>query len=167
VGCQVTGESGEAVQGSAKISACGQYRYALTRTWNSRLPSLLFIGLNPSVADAGLDDPTLRKCIRFAEGWKYGGLILANLFAFRATKPAMLRQVADPVGPENDEWLTRLRTMTEVAVAAWGHHGGLYDRAQIVTARLGKMYCLGRTKAGAPRHPLYVPSSAVLLEWPV
>lgn len=162
---QILKSSSEDVQRGAVISECGNYRYAITRLWDVQIPGLLFIGLNPSTADADSDDPTLRRCMRFAESWGYGGVIMANLFAFRATNPGVLRQVPDPVGPDNDHWLGRLRAETELAVAAWGHSGTLHDRAHSVAGRLGKLYCLGRTKTGAPRHPLYVRGTAQLLEW--
>jgi hypothetical protein len=153
------------VQCGAEISVCGNYRYALRRGWNGGLPPILFIGLNPSTADAELDDPTLRRCRSFAQSWGYGTVVMANLFAYRATNPRVLRQVLDPMGPDNDHWLARLRDETEIAVAAWGQHGDLHGRGQLVAERLGKLYCLGRTRTGAPRHPLYVRRTAELLPW--
>ena len=90
---------------------------------------------------------------------------MANLFAYRATDPDTLRRVADPVGPQNDVWLVQLRAETRVAVAAWGNRGGLYNRARVVSARVGKLYCLGCTSTGAPRHPLYVRGSTELVDW--
>lgn len=150
---------------SAEISVCGQYRYALRRIWDSNEPSVLFIALNPSTADAHLDDSTLRRCIKFAATWGYGGVTMANLFAFRATSPKVLRRVADPVGPENDMWLDELTTAAKAVVAAWGNLGRLHDRAAIVSRRLGKLYCLERTVSGAPKHPLYVRGTANLTAW--
>jgi hypothetical protein len=90
---------------------------------------------------------------------------MANLFAYRATDPKVLKLVVDPVGPLNDDWLARLRAETEVAVAAWGNRGDFEDRARMVSARLGKLYCLGCTSRGAPRHPLYVPGTAEMVGW--
>jgi hypothetical protein len=151
--------------GRAEMSACGAYRYALWRTWAADQPQVLFIGLNPSMADALADDPTLRRCIRFAQQWGYGGVILANLFAFRARSPKMLSDVADPIGPENDRWLEQLRNSVDLAVAAWGRMGRLHSRAARVEGRLGELYCLGSTKNGAPRHPLYVRGDSALQPW--
>jgi len=79
------------VKGSASISRDGRYRYALRRVWDPRNPSVLFIGLNPSTADHQQDDPTIRRCIRFARDWGFGELIAANLFAFRTKSPRLLR----------------------------------------------------------------------------
>jgi len=158
---------GRSMQHHAELSACGNYRYAISRVWDSQLSRVLFICLNPSTADADLDDPSLRRCIRFAQAWGYGGVVMGNLFAFRATRPRVLSDVQDPIGPENDRWLTRLRAASEVAVAAWGNRGALQDRARIVTARPGKLYCLGRTASGAPRHPLYVSGTTQLQNWTV
>jgi hypothetical protein len=103
--------------------------------------------------------------MRFAQGWGYGGLVMANLFAYRATNPNVLKVVADPVGPLNDEWLAQLRADTKVAVAAWGHRGEFRGRARTVSAHLGKLSCLGSTSRGAPRHPLYVRGTADLVDW--
>jgi len=90
---------------------------------------------------------------------------MANLFAYRATDPDVLKVVADPVGPLNDEWMAQLRAETKVAVAAWGHRGDFRARARTVSTRLGKLYYLGCTTRGAPRHPLYVRGTAELVDW--
>jgi hypothetical protein len=153
------------VEGDAELSPCGNYRYALKRQWNRESPLVLFIGLNPSTADSEFDDPTLRRCIRFAQAWGYGGVIMANLFAYRATDPHVLKVVTDPVGPLNDDWVVQLRGETEVAVAAWGNRGNFRARARMVSAHLGKLYCLGCTSKGAPRHPLYVRGTTELVDW--
>ena len=92
----------------------------------------MFVGLNPSTADEIKDDPTSRKCMRFAQSWGYGGIILANLFAYRATDPRELKGVSDPVGPENDHWLNRLADEAGIVIAAWGIHGGFMRRDSVV-----------------------------------
>ncbi len=84
---------------------------------------------------------------------------MANLFAYRATKPQRLRAVPDPVGPENDEWLGKLAQECGLVVAAWGNHGAYRERAQQVRAMFSELYCLGLTKKGQPKHPLYLPKS--------
>ncbi len=147
---------------SAHFSRCKRYRYALWRTWDPHRPSMLFIGLNPSTADAIEDDPTIRRCIRFAEDWGYGGLAVANLFAYRATKPAVLMRELHPIGRLNDRWLLRLAAQTDVCVAAWGNGGSHLGRDAEVVALLNGLQCLGVTASGAPRHPLYVPGDATL-----
>ena len=81
----------------AVFSPCRTYRYALSRVWAADKPYALFIGLNPSTADETLDDPTIRRCIDFAKRWGYGGLVMANLFAYRATDPAVMKRAAEPV----------------------------------------------------------------------
>ena len=148
--------------GSAVFSRCGRYRYVLRREWDLTRPVVLFIGLNPSTADAQRDDPTIRRCIGFAHDLGYGSVIVANLFAFRATKPADLRRAGDPVGPRNNWWLGRLRREARLTVAAWGVHGKLRSRDEEFLAEGGELYCLGRTKGGCPRHPLYLRAEAVM-----
>lgn len=144
------------MDGSAIFSKCLCYRYVLRRTWDSALPSVLFVGLNPSTADASVDDPTIRRCRRFAKDWGYGSLVMANLFAYRATKPSVLPHVEDPVGPRNNWWLTNLSRKINLIVAAWGVHGTLLARDVEVLAKLSNVHCLGLTKKGFPKHPLYL-----------
>ena len=86
----------------AKLSECRKYRYALWRTWDETKPHVMIIGLNPSTADETKDDPTITRCINFAKSWGYGGVCMANLFAYRATEPTVMKGSTDPVGTEND-----------------------------------------------------------------
>lgn len=81
--------TGGGIVQSADFSACGTYRYALRKIWLPAAPQVLFIGLNPSTADEKSDDPTIRRCLGFARSWGYGGLIVANLFAYRTTAPQL------------------------------------------------------------------------------
>ena len=146
----------ELVRSTAKFSPCRTYRYTLHRIWNEALPPAMFIGLNPSTADEVKNDPTVRRCINFAIAWGYGGLIMTNIFALRSTDPNGLTRIGDPVGPRNDYWLKRSHAQAGVVVAAWGIWGQLQGRGAHVRALLPKLQCLGTTKGGDPRHPLYL-----------
>ncbi|MEY3660704.1 MAG: hypothetical protein RLZZ169_1530 [Pseudomonadota bacterium] len=139
----------------AELSTCGTYRYALWRRWSDS-SSLLFVMLNPSTADESQDDPTIRRCISFAQQWGHGGITIANLFAFRSPHPSALRGATDPIGPENDQWLQKLAGQSAVVVGAWGNHGLYLKRGEAVAAMVPPMQCLGMTKRSQPRHPLYV-----------
>ena len=145
---------------AAKLSACRLYRYALWRTWDETRPYTLFIGLNPSTADEIEDDPTSRRCVTFAKDWGYGGLCMANLFAFRATVPTAMMACEDPIGPRNDMWLKRLAAGAGVIIAAWGNLGSYRERSAQVTTMLPNMNCLKLNKSGEPAHPLYQPKTA-------
>lgn len=151
--------------GTATFSPDGKYRYTLTRDWardgNGRLA---VIGLNPSTADEVKDDPTVRRCIGFAKGWGFDGLIMLNLFAYRATDPKELLRVECPEGPGNLEAVRVNVRDASAVLAAWGASAnrviaaclaGYWTRffAEIVDADVA---CLSRTKDGYPRHPLYV-----------
>lgn len=127
---------------------------------------MLFVMLNPSTADAQKDDATIRRCFQFAKREGCTSLTVVNLFAFRATDPKELTWAEDPVGPENDRHIQEQvsRHGTGWIVAAWGSNAMAFKRAQHVFHMLGDVHCLGRTKLGAPRHPLYVLSSQPLVK---
>ena len=149
---------------SALFSDCGSYRYRLTRSLNGSKGSLLFVGLNPSTADATHNDPTIRRCIGFAESWGHRRLVVVNLFAFRATHPADLKSASHPIGPDNDRILRDEAALAETILLGWGVHGSHRTRDQEVLHLLSpySLSCLGRTKAGQPRHPLYLRADTVL-----
>lgn len=152
----------------AVISSCGTYRYELFRRWAAG-PQLAWIMLNPSTADATVDDPTIRRCIGFARAWGYGAIVVWNLFALRATDPRDLGQHPDPVGPANDLTLLNGVRRRELTICAWGAHGSFLGRGQTVRqliAREGlRVHHLGLTKSGHPRHPLYLPGSTTPQEY--
>ena len=141
------------------LSPCRTYRYALWREWIGGEGYAMFVGLNPSTADEVQDDPTIRRCIAFAKAWGYSGLCMTNLFAFRATDPRDMKIAADPVGPDNDAHLLALSADAGVIVAAWGVHGSYKGRASAVCKLLPSLHCLGLTKEGHPKHPLYLRKS--------
>lgn len=162
----------------AEITKCAEldptktYRWYLGREWNKWGHRILFIMLNPSTADDQIDDATIRKCIGFAQRWGFGGITVANLFAYRATDPKELKKAADPVGKANDDWLLSLSgglSEGKTIVAAWGVHGAFKDRDQKVAGLLKdkKLFCLGTTKDGHPKHPLYIPYGTELKLWMV
>lgn len=146
----------------ARFDAARRYRYRLTRVWDASRPVVLFIMLNPSTADERADDPTIRRCIGFARRWDMGGLEVVNLFAWRSPSPATLRRVADPVGPNNDAAIRRAASRAARIFAAWGNHGARNQRAADVMRILGPIpvFCLGVTRSGQPRHPLYCRADA-------
>lgn len=145
-------------ESSAIISDDGLYRYELRRGWLEGDKGIVaFCMLNPSTADERRDDPTIRRCIGFAKRWGFRGIIAVNLFAFRASEPNLLRKAADPIGPENDRYITRAARESNLFICAWGLHGALRERDREVLSRLlntTKLCCLGTTAGGYPRHPL-------------
>lgn len=156
------------VEADAIVSPDGRYRYALTRKWDEG-GDLVWIMLNPSTADATEDDPTIRKCQKFARTWGFTGISVVNLYAYRATDPRDLLRVDDPVGAGNDDVLQAVFEEAGNVMAAWG--ASLL--AQLRTIQVldllevagRKPYVLGLTKAGAPRHPLYVRDTTSPQEW--
>ena len=159
---------GRSMNGATFSGDDRRFRYALWRRWKhcpKNLDALLFIGLNPSTANATKDDPTIRRCVGFSQRWGYERLTVANLFALRATDPTELLKADDPVGSDNDWWLGHLvAEVHDRVVAAWGGTCD-NDRARDVTELLAghiDVHCLGTTKSGQPRHPLYLASSTEL-----
>ncbi len=141
----------------------GAYRYRLGRVRDGGSGTVVFIMLNPSTADAEVNDPTIRRCIGFAWDWGHRALTVVNLFAYRATTPKELRRATDPIGPANDQHILAAVGAADAVVVAWGVHGALHGRGREVMRLLSQgpqLTCLGVTKEGLPRHPLYMPKRA-------
>lgn len=159
-----------AATSGASLSECGRYRYDLWRSFVGDGPPTSyanFVMLNPSTADAVDNDPTIIRCIGYARAWGLDGLVVTNCFAWRSTDPRGLKAAADPIGPENDDWIARRATGASIVVCAWGVMAG--ERGQAV-ARLirsvGKQtHALRVTKDGHPSHPLYLPASLTPQPW--
>lgn len=150
----------------AVISDCGKYRYLLRRAWDHGKPRVLFVMLNPSTADATVDDATIRSCIRLARSWGYGSFEVVNLFGFRSTDPEGMGEAEDPIGPENDHIARAAVGRCDMAICAWGAHWMAKTRTgamvSLITSQRPVAYCVGRTKSGAPKHPLYIKSGTEL-----
>ncbi len=156
----------------AVISGDGKYRYKLERNWSRKAPPVVWIMLNPSTADAAQNDPTIRRCISFSKRWGFGGIEVYNLFAVRSPSPSMIEMERDPIGPDNDTWLTLAVRSCRKVIAAWGACQTEIRsvRAMQVMEILTECGCagpasLGLTKSGQPRHPLYVPVDAKLVPY--
>lgn len=156
---------------TAEFSPCRTYRYKLRRRWGPG-HTVAFILLNPSTADETHDDPTIRRCIEFAKAWGAGGLVLGNIFAFRATNPMVMRSFPDPVGPGNDQALSEIVDEASHGriICGWGTHGAHRDRGHQVLAMLRgrkvKPMALSMTLMGQPGHPLYLRGSTIPFEVP-
>lgn len=143
----------------AVISPCGLYRYSLTRIWDRWRGLMVFVMLNPSTADADLDDPTIRRCVGFAKREGFGGVAVINLYAGRATKPADLFRMGYPNGGDQHyHWSLWLLRENRV-VCGWGANAldATEDEFYRFARSLGvTLWCLGKTKGGKPKHPLYL-----------
>lgn len=143
----------------AIFSPCGRYRYRLWRHWSDG-PSITWVMLNPSTADATSNDPTVERCCRRARTAGFGAIQVVNIFALRSTDPDALYASEDPVGPDNDQAILSAAAESKEIVCGWGNHGRLNDRGQAVLSLLEnagvKAKALLLTRAGQPGHPLYV-----------
>jgi hypothetical protein len=149
-----------------------EYRYQLSRVWNPELGRVAWIMCNPSTADAEVLDPTVNRCLGFTSRFGFGGFDVVNIFALRSTDPAPLNTHADPIGPQNDNWILEVATRmsTKRVICAWGEVGGKFterakDVIEMLRAHGVELWCLGTTKAGHPRHPLYVKGSQELVRF--
>lgn len=156
---------------TAIISPDGKHRHTLTRSWDeANYGRVLFVMLNPSTANAEIDDPTIRKCRGFATRWGFGSLEVVNLFSFRATKPADLWRAAEQNTPESEGHIRDAVARAKEIVVAWGEQKKAYARARIVdrilrdsethVSRIGEV-----TGGGHPRHPLMLAYATPLLPW--
>jgi hypothetical protein len=148
------------LKSTAVFSSCRTWRYILHRVWAADQPQVMVVGLNPSTATETVNDPTVTRCINYARAWGYGGMVMTNLFAFRATDLRVMKAAPDPVGPENNHWLLETAKNSSLVLCAWGNHGVYENRAQIIPELFRgtgiTLHCLGFTKFGAPKHPLYL-----------
>jgi hypothetical protein len=157
----------------AVLSPCRKFRYSLSRTWDASLPQGAFVMLNPSTADASEDDQTIRKCIGFSQRLGLGGFEVVNLFAFRATDPAALREAGFPIGPDNDRHITNaLARLTGPLICAWGAHARGLERPRHVQQLMiesghQRAYALVLLKDGTPGHPVLLPYTDQLVDFPL
>ena len=146
---------------TAVYSDCEKYRYSLTRVWEPSGTRVNFVMLNPSTATEVQNDPTVERCERRARTLGYGGFAVTNIFAWRDTDPKAMRAAADPVGPANDDTILERARWANDVIAAWGTHGEHLGRGVAVATLLADcerpVFHLGLSKAGHPRHPLYLP----------
>ena len=125
-----------------------------------------FCLLNPSTADAVGDDPTIRRCVGFAQQWGYSRLVVVNLFAFRATNPSELVKCPDPVGERNDEYILKNASAGTSFIAGWGTKGVILNRHNVVLDMLHSngvvVHTLGQNSDSTPKPPLYLSKKTVL-----
>ena len=153
----------------AVFSPCGTWRYLLWRISSPRAKLCGMGMLNPSTADHRKNDPTIRQCRARARQARLGGVLVWNLFAYRATLPKDLKRAADPVGPENDSATALALNLCKRTILGWGAHGDHLGRDHAVRllceASTGRLDALGVPAHGHPRHPLYLSSSVRLRRW--
>jgi len=158
------------VEKDARLSECGRYRYLLRRVWDHYRPRALLVMLNPSTADAEIDDPTIRSCVRLLNALGFGSFEVVNLFAWRATDPAELKRADAPIGPDNDKIIEGAVRRCDVVICAWGAHPEAARRSRSVVDIVRRLrpavFCLGKTMKGHPKHPLYIKTGTGLETFP-
>jgi hypothetical protein len=154
----------------ASFSPCRIWRYVLWRTWGDLHGSrCAFIGLNPSTADEEVNDPTVTRCMGFAERWGFHGMYMLNLFSFRATDPKEMKLAEQPVGPADDVTLRHYAGLADRVVCCWGNHGAHRKRSDAVRKLLSSLdrevCCFKINGTGEPVHPLYLPNAQLLIPY--
>lgn len=164
--------AGVVMESGAIISLCGQFRSRLWRIWDTELPRVLWVMLNPSTADENVNDPTIEAIIDFTQRWGFGGIEVCNAYAYRTKSPALLKAARYPIGPDNDRTLQAMMgAISEengIVMAAWGAH---IQAGRAHSIRTDAMLCstplyhLGLNKNGSPKHPLYIRRDTPRREW--
>jgi hypothetical protein len=154
----------------AVFSTCGRYRYLLWRQWQeigAQDGTVLGCGLNPSTADHLILDPTMTRFIGFTRRLRYARFEMVNMYGFRSTDPRGMLAESDPVGPDNDRIIAERMAEASIVIVGWGAFPMAAARARQVAELAGgkPLYCLGITKDGWPRHPLYLRANAELRPW--
>lgn len=147
----------------------GEFRYSLYRGWDTRLPTVCWVMLNPSTANETEDDHTIRKCVAFSEIYGFGQMVVVNLFAFRTKSPGVLKRHGYPVGPENDRHIRMASVSSQMVIAAWGAHGRGLQRARDVVGLLSSCKSIKALKilhGGVPGHPLMLSYKRELVDLP-
>lgn len=155
----------------AIFSDCRKYRYLLWRRWDNLISHeerwFLFVGMNPSKADAIRSDPTVSQMRGRAQRMGCTGLLVVNCSAFVSTDPKGLIGLVDAVGPLNEEYIRYAADVAGTICCAWGNTDG--ERAAAMEKALlssGKpLYCLDKTSSGNPRHPRGVSLETEIKEW--
>lgn len=151
----------------------GKYRYWLTRVWDEKLPRMMWVLLNPSIADDNADDPTVKKCMGFAKGLGYGSIEIVNLFAYIATDPQELMDIINSnkkvdyceepvgkkaaIGPDNDQYIKTAAERADLIIVGWGNNASRFKRCKDVMQLLSdkELKCIEVNKSGQPKHPLF------------
>jgi hypothetical protein len=156
-------------ESGAQFSPCRRWRYLLWRRWDEKKPVANFLMLNPSTADEVQLDPSCTRARLYAERWGYGGLIVTNIFGWRATDPGEMKAVRDPVGRGNDAAILRAAGEAALVVCAWGNHGAHRERSASVLRALRSgevtLNYLKINSSGEPAHPLYLRGSLQPTRW--
>ncbi|MGN7300360.1 DUF1643 domain-containing protein [Ferdinandcohnia sp. SAFN-114] len=145
------------------------YRYSMSRIWDESKKKIVFIMLNPSIANETADDNTTKKCITFAKKFGYGSLEIINLFAYVATDYNELKNLSREVaiGKENIDYIIRAVNSADKIVAAWGENGTIHQRNKDIENLLRgyDIDCLKVTARGFPSHPLFLSYKCELIPY--
>lgn len=141
------------MQRTAIFSKDKQYRYQLSRRWDSAKPMVLFVMHNPSTADAYKEDPTLIRIINYAKDWGYGGLYVGNLFPYCSSKPKKDMVLPKVIVTRNHRHIKTMYKQSEQTIFAWGNQ---QETPQWFKKNINYPYCIALSLNNIPKHPLYL-----------
>lgn len=146
----------EKMKKDASISEDLKYRYMLSRIWNKDKKIIMFVWLNPSIADDKINDPTITRCINFTKDWWYWGFYMTNLFAYRATEPKNMKNSESPIWIENDFYIEKYYNKVDLVVCMWWNNWNFKNRSKEFTNKFKwKLHYLELNKSWEPKHLLY------------
>lgn len=152
------------VNGDASFSHDGRYRQLMRRWLGDAFPDryVLFIGMNPSTADATVNDPTCAREWSFTQREGFEAMVKANVGDYRATDPKML--LAPGVQASSPDNLPAIRHQAAGAARVILCHGKLNKAlapagkalVEALKADGINLWCFGTNGDGSPKHPLYL-----------
>ena len=145
----------------AEFSIDKKERYSLNREWDNSKNKILYIMLNPSLADDKNDDPTIRRLINFTKKFNYGGFLVGNIFTTITPNPKEIDK-SKGMSDKNFEKLLNLINKVDQIVYAWGSS---IEEPQLLKKLVLNPKCFGKNLNGTPKHPLYLPSQTKLINF--
>ena len=137
----------------AEFSLDGHNRYSLSRIWENKLPKVLFIMLNPSIANSKKNDPTIRKIISYSKSWGFGGVYVGNIYSNISPYPKDIRLIKFHREKKNIDSIKNMVKKSKLTIYAWGNN----EKTPLWLRKIVKVpYCIELSVNGVPKHPLYL-----------
>lgn len=147
------------------VSDCQRYQYFrfYSIIEDAKKP-LGIVGLNPSIIKNGKNSTvSILSQIALREG--YDSLFITNLYGYITPNPKDLKNIDDPVGPNNDVWIQDMAKACDKVLCIWGNNGSEDRTNKVLPLIKNKAYTIGLTKSGRPRHVLHTKKDVKLKKY--